>query len=353
MEQNQIVSIFKNEEFGEVRTVMIDGEPWFVGKDVAVALGYTNPSKAMTDHVDEDDKLNNESLSSLGQRGGWLINEGGLYSLVMSCKLPTARRFKRWVTSEVIPSIRKTVQRLESIEYSGKIDGLVYTKDGIPTTTSVLIAEKFKKNHKNVLQMIDNKLHSSDESVAEFSATHIHESQYVAGDGQVYRQYELDKQGFSFIALGMTGIQADLFKIEYINAFTKMEEAISAMYKARVIEDVLPQNNGNRQFVYVIKNPLNETVKIGVAHDVAKRMSQLQTGAGVELELIYQSMICSNAFSIERDVHAHFEQYRTFGEWFKISPSEVIDYLENQRYVLKSEYAKYLCPVRIEKGKIA
>ena len=62
MEQNQIVSIFKNEEFGEVRTVMIDGEPWFVGKDVAVALGYTNPSKAMTDHVDEDDKLNNESL---------------------------------------------------------------------------------------------------------------------------------------------------------------------------------------------------------------------------------------------------------------------------------------------------
>lgn len=66
MEQNQIVSIFKNEEFGEVRTVMIDGEPWFVGKDVAVALGYTNPSKAMTDHVDEDDKLNNESLSSLG-----------------------------------------------------------------------------------------------------------------------------------------------------------------------------------------------------------------------------------------------------------------------------------------------
>lgn len=108
MEQNQIVSIFKNEEFGEVRTVMIDGEPWFVGKDVAVALGYTNPSKAMTDHVDEDDKLNNESLSSLGQRGGWLINEGGLYSLVMSSKLPTARKFKRWVTSEVIPSIRKT-----------------------------------------------------------------------------------------------------------------------------------------------------------------------------------------------------------------------------------------------------
>lgn len=148
--------------------------------------------------------------------------------------------------------------------------------------------------------------------------------------------------GFSFIALSMSGTQADIFKIQYINAFTKMEEAIASMYKARVLEDVLPQNNGNRQFVYVLKNPLNETVKIGVAQNVERRISQLQTGAGVELELIYQSMVCSNAFSIERDVHAHFEQYRTFGEWFKVPVNEVIDYLENQRYVLKSEYSKLL-----------
>lgn len=354
MEQNQTVSIFKNEEFGEVRTVKDGDKILFCGSDVAKALGYSNPSKALGDHCKGITKRYiPHPQSQEKQIEMSFITEGDIYRLVARSKLASAERFESWVFDDVLPQLRKTVQRLESIEYSGKIDGLVYTKDGIPTTTSVLIAEKFKKNHKNVLQMIDNKLHSSDESVAEFSATHIHESQYVAGDGQVYRQYELDKQGFSFIALGMTGIQADLFKIEYINAFTKMEEAISAMYKARVIEDVLPQNNGNRQFVYVIKNPLNETVKIGVAHDVAKRMSQLQTGAGVELELIYQSMICSNAFSIERDVHAHFEQYRTFGEWFKISPSEVIDYLENQRYVLKSEYAKYLCPVRIEKGEIA
>lgn len=84
-----------------------NGEAWFVGKDVAEILGYTNPSKALTDHVDEEDKLNNESLSSLGQRGGWLINESGLYSLVLSSKLPTAKKFKRWVTSDVLPSLRK------------------------------------------------------------------------------------------------------------------------------------------------------------------------------------------------------------------------------------------------------
>lgn len=85
-----------------------NGEPWFVAKDVCDVLGYANASKAISDHVDSEDKLNNESLSSLGQRGGWLVNESGLYSLVLSSKLPTAKEFKRWVTHEVLPQIRKT-----------------------------------------------------------------------------------------------------------------------------------------------------------------------------------------------------------------------------------------------------
>lgn len=101
------LQIFKNAEFGSVRTLTINDEPYFVGKDVAEILGYTNPSKALADHVDEDDKLNNESLSSLGQRGGWIINESGLYSLILSSKLPNAKKFKRWVTSEVLPAIRR------------------------------------------------------------------------------------------------------------------------------------------------------------------------------------------------------------------------------------------------------
>lgn len=84
-----------------------NGDPWFVAKDVCDILNYTNASKAISDHVDSEDKLNNESLSSLGQRGGWLINESGLYSLVLSSKLPTAKEFKRWITREVLPSIRK------------------------------------------------------------------------------------------------------------------------------------------------------------------------------------------------------------------------------------------------------
>ena len=103
---NQLI-VFENPAFGKVRTVLIDGNPWFVGKDVAVILGYSNTSKALADHVDPEDKLNNESLSSLGQRGGWLINESGLYSLILSSRMPKAKQFKRWVTSEVLPCIRK------------------------------------------------------------------------------------------------------------------------------------------------------------------------------------------------------------------------------------------------------
>lgn len=109
------LQIFNNPEFGEVRTVNIDGEPWLVGKDVAVALGYEKPRNAISDHVDDDDKKmgpENGAPSikdSLGRNQyPVFINESGLYSLVLSSKLPTAKKFKRWVTSEVLPAIRKT-----------------------------------------------------------------------------------------------------------------------------------------------------------------------------------------------------------------------------------------------------
>ena len=100
------IQVFNNPEFGEIRTVEINNEPWFVGKDIAVILGYSNPQKAIRDHVDEDDRTVNDSFTVNGTAIS-LINESGLYSLVLSSKLPTAKKFKRWVTSEVLPSIRK------------------------------------------------------------------------------------------------------------------------------------------------------------------------------------------------------------------------------------------------------
>ena len=103
--------VFANPEFGKVRVVEIDGEPWLVGKDVAAVLGYSDTKHAILDHVDSEDRTNSQTQGQnapeFGQRGTWLINESGLYSLILSSKLPSARKFRRWVTSEVLPSIRK------------------------------------------------------------------------------------------------------------------------------------------------------------------------------------------------------------------------------------------------------
>lgn len=109
---NSDITVFTNDNFGNIRTIEINGEPWFVGKDVAAALGYTDVKHAILDHVDSDDRVNSKTQGQndpeFGQRGTWLINESGLYSLILSSKLPSAKEFKHWVTSEVIPTIRKT-----------------------------------------------------------------------------------------------------------------------------------------------------------------------------------------------------------------------------------------------------
>jgi len=99
--------IFKNEEFGQIRTCMMNGETYFVGKDVAQALGYVNSNKALIDHVDEEDKLTSRIVMAGQNRQAIVINESGLYALILSSKLDSAKRFKRWVTGEVLPAIRK------------------------------------------------------------------------------------------------------------------------------------------------------------------------------------------------------------------------------------------------------
>lgn len=101
------IQVFNNPEFGDIRTVEIDGEPWFVGKDVADNLGYQNGSRDINRHVDEEDRQNYQNGTFESNRGLTIINESGLYSLILSSKLPSARRFKHWVTSEVLPAIRK------------------------------------------------------------------------------------------------------------------------------------------------------------------------------------------------------------------------------------------------------
>ena len=118
------ITVFNNDEFGSIRTVTIENEPWFVGKDVAEVLGYQNGSRDINRHVDDEDKLRTKIEYAGQKREVTIINESGLYSLILSSKLPNAKKFKRWVTSEVLPSIRKTgsygkpMSQLEIAQYS-------------------------------------------------------------------------------------------------------------------------------------------------------------------------------------------------------------------------------------------
>lgn len=127
------LQIFQNPEFGTVRTVEMNGEPWLVGKDVAEALGYKNPQEAIRNHVDDDDKGVSEILTPGGKQQAPVINESGLYSLVLSSKLPTAKKFRRWVTGEVLPSIRKT---------GGYIAGQESLSDADLMARALLVAKK-------------------------------------------------------------------------------------------------------------------------------------------------------------------------------------------------------------------
>lgn len=102
------LTVFQNPDFGAVRSLTMDGEPWFVGKDVASALGYRDSVNALKAHVDVEDKRGWQITTPKGQQQATIINESGLYSLILSSKLPDAKKFKRWVTSEVLPAIRKT-----------------------------------------------------------------------------------------------------------------------------------------------------------------------------------------------------------------------------------------------------
>ena len=109
MKNNLETHVFEHEQFGTIRTIMVEDEPWFVGNDVAKILGYSNPRKAMHDHVDEADKNTVTIRDGIkGNPNKTVINESGLYSLILSSKMPQAKEFKRWVTSDVLTTIRKT-----------------------------------------------------------------------------------------------------------------------------------------------------------------------------------------------------------------------------------------------------
>lgn len=154
--------IFTNEQFGEIRTLLLEVETWFVGKDVAKILGYSNASKAVLMHVDEEDKAEFPIWDGSQNRNTFLINESGLYSLILSSKLDSAKQFKKWITSEVLPTIRK------SGGYVASADLMVNTYFGsLDNESKVLIKGLFLniEEQQKLLQLKDKEIEAKEDII--------------------------------------------------------------------------------------------------------------------------------------------------------------------------------------------
>lgn len=170
------LQIFTSPDFGEVRTIQQNGEPWFVGKDVADILGYSNSSKAIPQHVDEEDRQKQNLPTAQNGKlvaASWLINESGLYSLILSSKMPKAKEFKRWVTSEVIPAIRKT---------GGYIAGSENMTDAEIMAKAVLVAQSTIQQRDRRIKELESDVAAAKPKVIFADAVATSEQTILIGD---------------------------------------------------------------------------------------------------------------------------------------------------------------------------
>lgn len=167
------LQIFDSPDFGQIRTIQQNGEPWFVGKDVADILGYQNGSRDVNRHVDEDDRQNYQNGTFESNRGLTIINESGLYSLILSSKMPKAKEFKRWVTSEVIPAIRKT---------GGYIAGSENMTDAEIMAKAVLVAQSTIRQRDQRIKELESDVAAAKPKLLFADAVSASDSTILIGD---------------------------------------------------------------------------------------------------------------------------------------------------------------------------
>lgn len=167
------IQIFNNKEFGSIRTVNIDGEPWFVGKDVAEALGYSNSRKALADHVHDDDKGVTKCDTLGGKQDLTVINESGLYALIFGSKLESAKRFKHWVTSEVLPAVYHN---------GGYIQGQENLSDTELMAKAILVAQKTIEQKNQIIEKQKEKIEQDRPKAIFADAVSASETSILVGD---------------------------------------------------------------------------------------------------------------------------------------------------------------------------
>ena len=241
----------------QVHIIEKDGEPMFEVYSTGMALGQVKFNSVGTayprkDRIDEN--LKNAEIIPCVRNGHSYITEEQLYDLMLEMKTDKVKPFRKWVISEILPAIRKTFTELEKISFKGNIDGIVYSKNGIPITTSRIISEITNKSHNHILRDIReeiSKLNEIDSPNLDSDIKEIindfKEVEYIATNGQVYKEYELGEMATMQLMLKYS----TEYRAKFIICFSKMKKSIMNMFKAKVIESVLPQDNRDRQYIYI------------------------------------------------------------------------------------------------------
>ena len=324
------IQIFENAEFGKVRTIVIDNEPWFVGKDVAAALGYTNSRKALADHVDEEDKNTVTIRDGIqGNPNMTAINESGVYSLVFSSRLPTARAFKHWMTSEVFPAVYKG-----SEEVTGN---LVQVLNGQVVVSSRQVAEHFEKEHRNVLQSIREIL------AAENSATKFFQETEREYRGQKFPEYLMNRDGFSLLVMGFTGKRALEWKIKYIQAFNAMEA------KLKEKEELTPEEEMARGLRAAEKVLARTQLELTQAKQMVSELKPKAT----YYDLVLQNKSTLSVTKIAKDygksakwmnakLHDYGVQFKQGDQWFLYQDYAKLGYTQSTTHVIDDEHSRMM-----------
>jgi Rha family phage regulatory protein len=250
--------------------------------------------------------------------------------------------FAVWANTHIL-ELMETVQSLHSIglvenSLTLKTD-LVEVVQGEVVTSTLQLAEVFSKRHDNILREVNSKLRSPNLEIAEFYKHNCIESQYINSQGKAQPMYYLTRKGFSLLALGFTGEQAELFKIQYINAFEEMYSRLKGYAAATFLSQ-----SKDKQLVYIIKNAVTGLVKVGITNNIERRLSQLECATGCELEVVYLHPIADNSKDIERKVHERFADYRQRGEWFNLDVNELINYLIVQPVLMNKDVEEVKVP---------
>lgn len=318
-------------ESSEVR--FVNGKP--VANDVAKILGYSNPSDTIRNKVNDDYKENETIFSTTSLDSQVIVlKEAGIYQLIFSSKLDSAKRFQKWVFEEVLPQIRKTGLFNSCPFKLSDESSLVRFEQDDYWTTSTTIAEIFGKEHYNVLRDLEQaqkdalKFEGMSKNLPTFKLV---ESTYLDKYGRATKCYRINRSLFNYVVLAYQGDNAKLYRMMFIKAFEDLELKVKVFLTQQML-----YSNPKRQQVYILKNTMSGMIKVGITNDISRRVAEIQNASGCEISVEYLAPKADNAKEIESKIHKYFGEQRGIGEWFNVNTKDVIEILEKESLVINA-----------------